>query len=78
MGWPRRGGVSAARIAWTTAWTIALISTVGDGARDRTFDGGAKDRKGGAWGAGIVRASEAKSGSEEAIGEVCSHEGKGE
>ena len=71
-------GVSAARIAWTTAWTIALISTAGDGVRDGKFDDGTKYKTGGAWGAGIVRASAAKSGDGEETCEVCSHEGRGE
>ena len=34
----------ASRVAWTMAWMIAFISTFGDGAGDRTFGIGARDR----------------------------------
>ena len=62
----------ALRVAWTMAWMIAFMSTFGDGAGDRTFRIGARDRTWGIWGAGVVRVRAAEAGAEEATGEVVS------
>ena len=59
----------ASRVAWTMAWMIVFMSTFGDGAGDRTFDIGARDRTWGVWGAGVVHVRAEKSGAEEATGE---------
>ena len=56
------------RVAWTMAWMIAFMSTLGDGAGYRMFGIGARDRTWGVWGAGVVRARAAKAGAEEATG----------
>ena len=61
-----------ARVAWTMAWMITFISTIDDGAGDRTFGIGAIDRTWGVWGARVVRERAAKAGAEEATGEVFS------
>ena len=68
----------AERVDWTTAWTIAFMSTFDDGAGYGTFGDGAGYGTGGAWGSGIVHASAERAGAEEAMGEFCSHEGRGE
>ena len=60
----------AARVAWTMAWMIVFMSTIGDGAGDSTFGIGARDRTWVVWGAGVVRSRAAKAGAEEATGEV--------
>ena len=62
----------AERVAWKMAWMIAFMSTFGDGAGDRTFDIGARDRTWGVWGAGVVRVRAVKAGAEEATGKVVS------
>ena len=62
----------AARVAWMMAWNIVFMSTFGNGAGDRTFDIGTRDRMWGVWGVGIVRARAEKSGAKEATGEVFS------
>ena len=51
----------AEKVASTTSWKISFMSMLGNGVVDRT---------GGAWGAGILRASAAKAVSEEAKGKV--------
>ena len=57
---------------------IAFMSTFGDGAGDRTFIIGARDRTWGVWGAGVVCARAEKAGAKEAMGEVVSmREGEG-
>ena len=56
-------------VACTTSWTMALISTFGDDAEGGT---------GGAWGTGTVGARAEKACLEEATGEVCSHEERGD
>ena len=60
------------------AWMIAFISTFSDGAGERTFGIGARDRTCGVWVARVVHATATKVGAEEATGEVVSmREGEG-
>ena len=58
-----------ARVNFTTAWMMALMST---------FDDDAEGGMGGAWGARTMDARAAKDGIEEATGEVWYHEGRGD
>ena len=61
-----------ARVAWMMAWMIAFMSAFSDGAGDRTFGIGARDRTWGVWGTGVIRVTATKAGAEEATGEVVS------
>ena len=60
------------RVAWMMACMISFMSTFGDGAGDRTFVIGARDRTWVVLGDRVVRMRAAKAGAEEATGKVVS------